>query len=319
VHVASIAIPDEAVAAQRVALELSDPAVLAAALPHRRPDSHKGDFGHVLVVAGSRGTGGAARMTCLAALRAGCGLVPAAIPASVQGRLVGGAMEAMTEGMPETREGTLAYSSLPRLIRLLQGKRAVALGPGLTTHPETKKLVRAVIRRVGVPLVLDADGLNAFAGHTDLLSGARRPLLLTPHPGEMARLTSRTTAAVQADRVTTARDFARRHRCLLILKGHQTLIASPDGGVCVNPTGNPGMATGGAGDILTGLLAGLLAQGIPAGVAARLGTYLHGLAGDLAAARVGEMPLLARDILNKYPAALRRLRESGEGAREATA
>jgi NAD(P)H-hydrate epimerase len=308
VVVADIAIPPQAIAAARPYLSLNEPAALRAALPERRPDSHKGDYGHVLVVAGSRGKGGAARLSALGALRAGAGLVTAAVPESLTTRFLPGAMEVMTEGLEETSEGTIARRALERLRRLLDGKKAVAIGPGLTTQDETSSMVRDLVGEVRVPLVLDADGLNAFAGKAKRLSGRRRPLLLTPHPGEMGRLTGRDTKAVQADRVGAVRALASAGGCHVVLKGHRTLIASPDRHVAVNPTGNPGMATAGMGDVLTGLLAGLLAQGIEAGTAARLGVYVHGLAGDLAAGPDGGTPILARDLLEACPRAFRLLR-----------
>ena len=306
VHVADIGIPDAAVAAERASLSLADPLMLRRALPRRRRDGHKGDFGHVLVVAGSRGKGGAARLAALAALTAGCGLVTAAVPKSLAGSFVRGEMEVMTEGLDETDEGTISDAALPRLKRLLAGKRAVAVGPGLTTHPATRKLVRAFVAAVRVPLVLDADGLNAFPRAGGLRAG-RRALLLTPHPGEMGRLLGMDTQAVQADRLAAARRLARRIRGHVVLKGHRSLVASPDGRVSVNPTGNPGMATAGSGDVLTGLLAGLLAQGGTAGEMARLGVYLHGFAGDLASERKGHAPLLARDLLSAFPLAWSRM------------
>jgi NAD(P)H-hydrate epimerase len=307
VLVADISIPPAAVAARGPGLELLRPAGMRALLPRRAPDGHKGDYGHVLVIAGSRGKGGAARMAALGALRAGCGLVTAAVPASLVNRLLPGAMEVMTEPLDETAEGTIAWSALPRLLALAEGKRAVALGPGLTTHPETKKLVRALARRVRVPMVIDADGLNAFSGEAALIRGRGRALVLTPHPGEMGRLMGRTAAEVQADRVASARALARSSRCHVVLKGHLTLVADPDGKVSANPTGNAGMAKGGSGDVLTGCVAGLMAQGLPAGAAARLGVFVHGLAGDVAAGRTGEMALLPRDILSGLPTAFRRL------------
>jgi NAD(P)H-hydrate epimerase len=233
--------------------------------------------------------------------------VTAAVPASLVNRLLPGAMEVMTEPLDETAEGTIAWSALPRLLALAEGKRAVALGPGLTTHPETKKLVRALARRVRVPMVIDADGLNAFSGEAALIRGRGRALVLTPHPGEMGRLMGRTAAEVQADRVASARALARSSRCHVVLKGHLTLVADPDGKVSANPTGNAGMAKGGSGDVLTGCVAGLMAQGLPAGAAARLGVFVHGLAGDVAAGRTGEMALLPRDILSGLPTAFRRL------------
>lgn len=308
VVVADIAIPAQAIALAHPALSLNSPEALRAALPERRPDSHKGDYGHVLVVAGSRGKGGAARLSALGALRAGAGLVTAAVPESLTARFLPGAMEVMTEGLEETSEGTIARRALKRLRRLLDGKKAVAIGPGLTTHEETSSMVRELVGDVRVPLVLDADGLNAFAGKARSLSGRRRPLLLTPHPGEMGRLTGRDTKEVQADRIGVARALAAAGGCHVVLKGHQTLVASPDRHVSVNPTGNPAMATAGMGDVLTGLLAGLLAQGIEVGTAARLGVYVHGLAGDLAAGPDGGTPILARDLLDACPRAFRLLR-----------
>jgi NAD(P)H-hydrate epimerase len=309
-HVRDIGIPDEAIAAEKVDLDLLDVEGLAPLLPQRRPDSHKGDFGHALVIAGSRGKGGAARLAALGALRAGCGLVTAAVPAGLQSGFVSRAMEVMTEGLPETAEGTLAAAGIDRLLGLLEGKQVVAIGPGLTTNPETRRLIDEVVLRARVPVILDADGVNAFAGCTERLSGRKRPLVLTPHPGEMGRLVGMPGSRVQLRRLDLARGFARRHACHVVLKGHRTLVASPSGRVSVNPTGNPGMATGGSGDVLTGLLAGLVAQGIEVGAAAGLAVYLHGLAGDLAAAEVGEGPLIARDILLHFPAALQRLKPS---------
>ncbi len=314
-RVVDISIPPEAVAAERPDLDLLDEAALVPLLPVRRADSHKGTFGHALVVAGSRGKGGAARMVSLAALRAGCGLVTAAVPAGLQAGLVSRVMEAMTEGLPEAPDGTLSARGLPRLLALLEGKQAIAVGPGLTTRPETRKLVRDLVLRAAAPLVLDADGINAFAGEAGLLGRRRGPLVVTPHPGEMGRLLGIPTRQVQSRRVPLAREFARRHRCVLILKGHRTLIATPSGRVHVSPTGNPGMATGGSGDILTGLLAGLIAQGIEVEAAAKLGVYLHGRAGDLAAAEIGEMPLIARDILARFPKALATLRPTRDAGR----
>jgi ADP-dependent NAD(P)H-hydrate dehydratase / NAD(P)H-hydrate epimerase len=307
-HVVDIGLPNEAVAAERVDLDLLDPEELASLIPRRRPDSHKGDYGHALVIAGSRGKGGAARMAALGALRAGCGLVTAAVPQGLQSGFVSRAMEVMTEGLPETPEGTLAESGQRRLAEFLDGKQAIAIGPGLTTHPETARLVRETVRLAQVPVVLDADGVNAFAGMGPSLSGRGRPLVLTPHPGEMGRLLGTSGKDVQSRRLEVARDFARGHHCHLVLKGYRSLVATPEGHVHVNPTGNPGMATGGAGDVLTGLLVGLLAQGIDVTAAVKLAVYLHGLAGDLAAAELGQAPLIARDILQHFPSAFQSLK-----------
>jgi len=317
VHVADISIPDEAVARQRVDLSLIEPVELLPHLPLRRAATHKGDYGHAVALAGSRGKAGAARMVALGALRAGCALVTVAVPAGIQRGLAPRAMEAMSEGLAETPRGTLAWGALSDVLTLLEGKSAAAIGPGLSAHPETVRIVREVVRRARLPLVLDADGLNAFAGDWKLLKRRPgRPLLLTPHPGEMARLMGLSTAQVQASRVEVARTLARDTGAYVVLKGYRTVIAAPDGRVRINPTGNPGMATGGSGDVLSGILVGLLAQGIDMGQAAAIGVYLHGLAGDLAAEEIGEMPLMARDILARFPRALARIRPPGTSTGE---
>jgi NAD(P)H-hydrate epimerase len=317
VHVADIAIPPEAVARQRVGLSLIEPGELLPYLPLRLATSHKGDYGHVVALCGSRGKAGAARMVALGALRAGCALVTVAVPAGIQRGLAPRAMEAMSEGLPETGRGSIAWSALDGVLATFKGKTAAVIGPGLTTDPETVRLVRAVVRRARLPIVLDADGLNAFAGAVGLLRRRPgRPLVLTPHPGEMARLMGTSAAEVQRSRAETARALARRTGAHVVLKGYRTVIAAPDGGVRINPTGNPGMATAGSGDVLSGLLVGLLAQGVGIGEAAALAVYLHGLAGDLAAGEIGEMPLMARDILARFPRALASIRPPGTSTGE---
>ena len=317
VHVADISIPAEAVARQRIDLSLLEPAELVPHLPLRRAATHKGHYGHVVALAGSRGKAGAARMVALGALRAGCALITLAVPTGIQRGLAPRAMEAMSEGLAETDSGSLAYGSLRSILDLLKGRTAAVLGPGLTDHPETARLVREVVRRARLPIVLDADGLNAFAGEWRLLKRRPdRPLLLTPHPGEMARLMGVSTSQVQSSRVEVARSLARHTGAIVVLKGYRTVIAAPDGQVRINPTGNPGMATGGSGDVLSGILVGLLAQGIAMEHAAAMGVYLHGLAGDLAAEEIGEMPLMARDILARFPRALARIRPPGDSTGE---
>jgi NAD(P)H-hydrate epimerase len=237
---------------------------LESALRPRLPNAHKGDFGHVLIIGGSVGKAGAAAMAGMAALRAGAGLVTIAVPRAILPTVASFAPELMTEPLEETDEGTISLRALEtgRLETLLKGKSAVALGPGISRHPETAEFVRSVVRRCSeLPLILDADGLNAFEGHGEKLDGRdRQPLVLTPHPGEMGRLTGTSAEEVQRDRIGVARKFAADHQVTLILKGSRTLIAVPDGNIWVNTTGNPGMATGGTGDILTGMVAGLTAQ-----------------------------------------------------------
>lgn len=275
----------------------------------RRPDSHKGDFGHVLLLAGSIGKTGAAALAAKAALRAGAGLVTVATPESALPIIASLGMEFMTEALPETEAGALSLKALDygKLDKLVEGKSVLAVGPGIGACPETAELVRTVVNKYNVPMVVDADGLNAFAGCMKSLRAERRVRVLTPHPGEMARLTGQSTAEIQRRRLEAAREFVRAYNVTLVLKGFCSLIAAPDGAVSVNPTGNPGMATGGTGDILMGLAAGLLAQhtGRPPAEVARAAVYLHGLAGDLAARELGQASLIAGDLLDALPRAFR--------------
>jgi ADP-dependent NAD(P)H-hydrate dehydratase / NAD(P)H-hydrate epimerase len=211
----------------------------------------------------------------------------------------------MTEPLAETEAGTISPRSLESgLDLLLERKTVVAIGPGISRHPETVEFVRAAVTRYSTPMVLDADALNAFEQAGGKLTGHGRILVITPHPGEMSRLTGRSIADIQANRLEVARSFAREHELIVVLKGHRTLIASPDGTVWVNPTGNPGMATGGTGDVLTGMVAGLIAQHPEHALAATaLAVYLHGVAGDLAASSVGEGSLVATDLVRFLPEA----------------
>ncbi len=261
--VAPIGSPQEAVASA-LHLHVITALEIAPVIGTRLPDAHKGDFGHVLIIGGSVGKAGAPAMAGMAALRAGAGLVTVAVPRSVLRTVAGFAPEIMTQPLEETDAGTISLRALEdgRLEALTKGKSVIALGPGISRNPETVEFVRTVVRRcTESPLIVDADGLNAFEGHADTLDGSdRQPLVLTPHPGEMARLAGLSTDEVQKDRIGVARKFAQEHRLTVVLKGHRTLIAAPDGAVWVNPTGNPGMATGGTGDILTGMVAGLTAQ-----------------------------------------------------------
>jgi NAD(P)H-hydrate epimerase len=283
----------------------------------RRLDAHKGDYGHVLVLAGSVGKTGAAALAAEAALRAGAGLVTVATPQSALPIVASLGREFMTEPLPETDHGTVSLRALDygRLDKLLEGKTVLAIGPGLGTVPESAELIRTVVNKYPLPLVLDADGLNAFAGCMSSFRTAVRPpgaTVLTPHPGEMARLVGLKTAEVQTHRVEVAREFSQKYQVNLVLKGYRTLTAGPDGQVWVNPTGNPGMATGGTGDVLTGLLAGLLAQHLDRSLTAvaAAAVYLHGLAGDLAAQDLGEPSLIAGDLLAWLPDAYNALGES---------
>jgi hydroxyethylthiazole kinase-like uncharacterized protein yjeF len=275
----------------------------------RKLESHKGTYGHVLLLAGSVGKTGAAALAAKGALRSGAGLVTVATPKSALPVVAALGMEFMTEALPETDSGTISLRALDyaKLDKLVEGKSVLAVGPGLGTGPETAEFVRTVVNKYHAPVVLDADGLNAFAGCMTTLRADLGSRVLTPHPGEMARLTGEPTTDLQKHRVEVAKEFAKRYGVNLVLKGYRTLTAAPDGQIWVNPTGNPGMATGGTGDILTGLIAGLLAQyptrSVNEVVAGAV--YLHGMAGDLAAGAFDEAPMIAGDLLEALPRAFR--------------
>jgi len=305
VIISDIGIPQAAVDQLALTVEQITPGSIRRTLRPRSPQQHKGDFGHLLVIAGSEGKMGAAAMSALGALRAGTGLVTVAVPRSQNPVIQALVMEAMSAPMVETTDHTLAEASLPALLQLAAGKRAVALGPGLSLHPETQALIQALIPQLTCPVVIDADGLNAIAGRETATTARQAPTVLTPHPGEMARLLGCTADRVEADRPAAAREAARRYRAWIVLKGAHTLLADPDGRLWINTTGNPGMATGGTGDVLTGVLGGLLAQSISLPDAATAAVYLHGLAGDLAAREIGETSLIAGDLLTFLPAAFR--------------
>lgn len=268
----------------------------------RSGDAHKGGTGHLFIIAGSPGKTGAAAMTAMAAMRAGAGLVTVGLPKSLNPAVEPIILEAMTCPLPENSEGFLSEDSFDAIMHNLTGKKCVAIGPGLGTDSTTKKLILEVLRSSSLPVVIDADGLNLLVGETSLLKKIKVPVILTPHPGEMSRLTGNTVELIQKDRISCARDFAREFKVNLVLKGAGTVIAHPDGNVFINPSGNPGMASGGMGDILTGIIAGFVAQGYPADEAARIGVYLHGKAGDRLAESMGPFGFIASDILNAIPA-----------------
>jgi NAD(P)H-hydrate epimerase len=303
VRVIDIGIPGDEVRrdARVFALDASD---VRAVLPSRRRDAHKGDYGHLLVVAGSLGKTGAAALAARAAMRAGAGLVTVATPRSQQPVIAALVTEPMTEPLEETAVGSASARARDRIVELAKARDALALGPGLGLDPDTQALVRALVRDLPQPMVIDADALSALAGHLDALDGAAGPRCLTPHPGEMARLLGTSVAAVQAERIETVQRFCVAHRVHLVLKGAASVVGSPDGVALINPTGNPGMASGGTGDVLTGVVGALLARALSPSVALPAATYLHGLAGDLAARRRGEDGLVASDVLDALPDAI---------------
>ncbi len=275
------------------------------ALPARKADSHKGDCGRVLVVAGSRGMAGAATLCADAALRAGSGLVHLALPGGIYRIAASHCRCVIFHPMPQTDDGTMAAGSSDALRALAQRSDVVAIGPGLTTHQETKQVVLRLIAETEVTVVIDADAINALAESTEILSKAAGPRILTPHPGEMARLTGTTTAEIRAAREETATAFASEHNITLALKGRGTIVTNGDC-LYVNRSGNHGMATAGSGDVLTGLIAGLAAQGMAPFEATQLGVYLHGMAGDKAEEAFTAWSMTAQDILGCVPETFKR-------------
>ena len=310
--IAPIGSPPDAIVST-LGLHLSTPADFAALLAPRQRDANKGSYGHVLVIGGSLGKAGAAAMAGFSALRVGAGLSTIATARSVLHTVAGFHPEVMTEPLEETEAGTISLQSLDSgvIASLAERKTVLAIGPGISRHLETVEFVRAMVQKYDTPMVLDADALNAFEGAAANLNGRGRRLVITPHPGEMSRLTGLSIAEIQAHRVDIAKKFAQEHELVVVLKGHRTLIASPDGEVWVNATGNPGMATGGTGDVLTGMITGLIAQH-PRSVleATVLAVYLHGLAGDLAYRELGENSLVATDLVRFLPLAFSRAREA---------
>jgi hydroxyethylthiazole kinase-like uncharacterized protein yjeF len=292
-HMVSRRVPDK--------YRLTEPEDFSDLLAREKQDIHKGNRGHLLVIAGSVGKTGAATLTSLGALRAGAGLVTLGIPKTLNTILEEKLTEAMTVPLPDTADGTISLQAEKDILKLMEGKTALALGPGLSTHPETTGLVRRIVSRCPLPMVVDADGLNALSEDISPLRLCSTRVILTPHPGEMARLAGAKNIEVQSDRVGTASRFSAKHGCILVLKGARTLIAQPGGETYINPTGNPALSSGGAGDVLTGLMGGFLARGWPIAKAAVAAVFLHGLAADLLAETMGQAGILAGELLDVVP------------------
>jgi len=309
-HVVDIGIPPGIAESIAPRQDLLTPYSIRRYFRPRPPDAHKGHTGHLLVVAGSRGKTGAAAMTAMSAVRCGAGLVTLAIPESLNPILETQVMEAMTLPVPETSEGTLSKNCLDILLGQMADKKCLALGPGIGVSDQTRNLVHKLLRKATVPVVLDADGLNCIATDTGVLKKISVPVVLTPHPGEMARLTGDTTGVIQSDRIGSARKFAQAFKVHVVLKGARTVIADPDGRVSVNPTGNPGMASGGMGDVLTGVIAGLLAQGFSPASAGRCGVFLHGWTADALSEDVGPVGYAATDVMTALPQQLQKILSS---------
>ena len=286
---------------------------VASLIPQRPPDAHKGVFGHVFVVAGAPGFTGAASLACEGAVRSGAGLVTVGVPESLNPIMEVKTTEAMTLPLPETGRHTLSRAAVEPAVEFAKKCSAVALGPGISRDKETESFVHEFLKKIELPVVVDADGLNALAPHMDVIKARQAPTVLTPHPGEMSRLVDKPAAEIQQDRRGCAVEFARKWNVVLVLKGHGTVVASPSGEARTNPTGCSGMASGGAGDILTGLIGGLLAQGLSAWDAAVIGVYLHGLAGDIASEKCTEWGMVASDIVRALPAAWKSIAEDRDG------
>lgn len=303
VDIVDIGIPPSLAASARIKQHLITGKLIQQLLGHRDPNTHKGRMGHALIVAGATGKTGAAALAATSALRAGAGLVSLAIPQSLNPILESQVIEAMTLCLPDQGTGLLLEEAFDNILQSAKTKQAVALGPGLGTESHTRNLVYRMVKEIDLPLVIDADGLNNLVGRTQSLEERKSETILTPHPGEMARLTGLSTDQIQSDRVTAVRDLSQKTQTHVVLKGARTLIAAPDGQTWISTTGNPGMAGGGMGDVLTGLITGFLAQGHSALNACRLGVYLHGLAADMLSQKA-HWGYLATEVMDTVPVAI---------------
>jgi NAD(P)H-hydrate epimerase len=306
-----IGIPDKCIEEENISLTLMDNRLAREWFPRREPDVHKGDCGKIAVVGGAVGLTGAVTLCSMGAMRTGAGLVTAAIPSSLNDILETKMTEAMTRPLPETTERSISLDAKGAVMDLVSSCDVLAFGPGLSRNAESAALARATVPYLAKPTVLDADGLNAFIGYTDLFARAGKCLIITPHIVEMSRLSDEEPATIDQDRVGAARRFSKKHGIIVLLKGAPTVVAQPDGTTYVNPTGNAGLASGGSGDVLTGIIAGLLGQGVAPVRAAVLGAYLHGLAADMAKEGLGEEGMIAGDLVELIPEAIWCLRKDG--------
>jgi hydroxyethylthiazole kinase-like uncharacterized protein yjeF len=311
-----IGFPNELIRSEKLNIELLMKDDVSTLIPERRKYSHKGDYGHVLVIAGSKGKTGAALMASKACLRTGAGLVTIGVPESLSDVFQSRVTEEMTLILPDRGDGTLSKKALDKILDFLNKTADVlAIGPGIGVSTETGKLMKALIKNLSIPIVIDADGINSIKGERGVFSKSKASVILTPHPGEMARLLSQkskvSSKEVEKDRINIAMSFAKETGTYLVLKGVPTVVATPDGRSFINSTGNPGMATGGVGDVLTGMISGFLSQTINPLHACILGVYIHGLAGDIAASEKGQYPLIATDIVDKIPSAFYSLKCDG--------
>jgi NAD(P)H-hydrate epimerase len=307
--ISNISIPPSLLEDESLKLELLEKEDIKPFLKKRKRDSHKGTYGHLFIVSGSLGKTGAAAMAAKAALRMGAGLVTVGTPQSCLPLVARSMTELMSEPLPETPQKTISVDALPAIQGLLKGKDALLIGPGISTNPSTAKLVLSLLPKLTVPVVIDADGLNILAENLDVLKSLTKPAVLTPHPGEFARLVGLAINDVLDHRLELVPQFAEKYGVHLVLKGYRTLIASPQGNVFINSTGNPGMATGGSGDVLSGMIAALIIQEKDILGATLAAVYLHGLSGDIGAKKLGERSLIAGDLIKFIPQALREVEQ----------
>lgn len=308
--VADISIPRFLLKQETLKNNLIMPELIRPYIKRRKRETHKGTYGHVLVVGGSLGMTGAVSMASYAALRAGAGLVTAAVPESLLPVVAASRPEIMTFPLAETGKAAIALEALPAIENLLGAVSVCAVGCGMSRYTEAKAIMNFILEKSGVPLVIDADGINALAEDLSILENRQVPVVLTPHPGEMARLLKKSTKEVQSDRLNIARRFAMEWNVTLVLKGNKTVVATPGGDTYINLTGNPGMATAGSGDVLCGIIAGFIAQGLNPQMAAVAGVYVHGRAGDLASDSKGERGLIALDLVEWLPEVLKEMENS---------
>lgn len=305
--VADIGIPPFLFESEELKLELVEKKTVLPYFRSRKKDTHKGTYGHLLIISGSLGKTGAASMAAKAALKMGAGLVTVGTPESCLPIIARSMAELMTEPLPETPEKTLSSEALDKIVDLLEGKDGLMIGPGISTHLSTAELVLSLMSKIKVPTVFDADALNILASRPELFKSLPQPAVLTPHPGEFARLIGLSTKEVVDNRLELSARFAQEHKVFLVLKGYKTLIATPEGNVYINPTGNPGMASGGSGDVLSGMIASMIIQEKNLLEAILAAVYVHGLSGDIGAERLGEKALTAGNLITYLPSALKRL------------
>jgi hydroxyethylthiazole kinase-like uncharacterized protein yjeF len=305
--VADIGIPPFLFESEELKLELVEKKTVRPYFKSRRKDTHKGTYGHLLIISGSLGKTGAASMAAKAALKMGAGLVTVGTPESCLPIIARSMAELMTEPLPETPERTLSSEALDKIVSLLEGKDGLMIGPGISTHPSTAELVLSLIPKIKVPAVFDADALSILASKPELFKSLPQPAVLTPHPGEFARLIGLSTKEVIDNRLELSARFAQEYKVFLVLKGYKTLIATPEGNVYINPTGNPGMASGGSGDVLSGMVGSMIIQEKNLLEAILAAVYVHGLSGDIGAERLGEKALTAGNLITYLPSALKKL------------